>query len=145
MNKFSNTVLALSGLALFYVCTMRLIDPSAASFLKTYFADSSNVLTIEMASEIRGIGAGMVLTGIVAFLGIFIPRLKVTAFVVLSVLFVGIVLGRAVSSIVDGVPDESLFMPVTHETILAVVNVFCLAYILIMEQKSQGDRSVPAS
>lgn len=144
MKSFYNIVLALSGLALFYVSTMRLIDPSAASFLKTYLADTGNTLTIEMASEIRGIGAEMVLSGIVAFLGIFMPRFKVTAFVVLSVLFVGVVLGRSVSWVVDGAPDESLFMPLTHEAMLAALNVFCLAYILIRERKSTGKRSIPA-
>lgn len=107
--------------------------------MKTYLADSGNELTVEMASEVRGIGAGMILTGIVAFLGIFIPRFKLPAFVSLSVFFFGVVLGRAVSSIVDGVPDEILFMPVTLEAILAAVNVFCLAHILIAERKSQGD------
>ncbi|MDA4847174.1 DUF4345 domain-containing protein [Hoeflea poritis] len=144
MKSFYNIVLALSGLALFYVSTMRFIDPSAASFLKTHLADDGNVLTIEMMSEIRGIGAEMVLSGIVAFLGIFMPRFRVTAFVVLSVLFVGIVLGRSVSWVADGVPDESLFMPLTHEAILAAVNVFCLAYILIKERNSPGERSVAA-
>ena len=145
MNMFKNAVLALSGLALFYVSTMRLFDPSAATFLKTFLAGAGNTLTVEMASEIRGIGAGMVLTGIVAFLGIFLPRFKVPAFVSLSVLFVGVVIGRAVSAVVDGVPDESLFMPVTHEAVLAAVNLFCLAYILIKERKSDGRISASAS
>ena len=145
MKTFSNIVLALSGLALFYVCTMRLIDPSAAVFLHTYFADASNALTIEMASEIRGIGAEMLLGGIVAFVGIFMPRFKVTAFVVLCVMFGGVVLGRSVSLIVDGVPDASLERPATHEAILAALNVFCLTYILIMERKSLGKRSAPAN
>ena len=145
MTKFNNIVLALSGLALFYVSTMRLIDPSAATFLKTFLADPQNALTTEMASEIRGIGANMVLAGIVAFLGIFIPRFKVPAFVSLSALFAGVVLGRAVSSIVDGPPDEALFMPVTHEAILAAANVFCLVYILITERKSADGASTPTS
>lgn len=144
MKTFDNVVLALSGLALFYVCTMRLIDPSEAVFLRTYL-EIGNTLNIEMASEIRGIGAEMLLAGIVAFLGIFIPRLKVTSFVVLSVLFVGVVLGRSVSLVVDGMPDESLLRPATIEMILAALNVFCLTYILTKEWKTQGERSAPAS
>ncbi len=131
MNTFNNIVLALSGLALFYVCTMRLMDPSAAVFLQTYLEGSGQTITTEMASEIRGIGAEMVLGGIVAFLGIFIARFQVTSFVVLSVIFVGIVLGRSVSLVVDVIPDESLLRPTTVEAVLAGLNVFCLAYILI--------------
>lgn len=122
---------------------MRLIVPSAATFLNTFLADTGNTLTIEMASEIRGIGANMVLAGIVAFFGIFIPRFKLPAFVGLSVLLVGVVLGRVVSSIVDGVPDETLFMPATHGAVLAAVNVFCLVYILKTERNSQNNRTAP--
>lgn len=133
MKALINTVLALSGLALFYVSTMRLIDPSAAAFLKTFFSEAKNTMTVEMASEMRGIGVEMVLAGLVALLGIFMPRFRLAAFVLLSTLFVGIVLGRAISWVVDGVPDASLFIPWTFETILAALNVFCLAYILIRE------------
>ena len=135
MKIFNNIVLALSGLALFYMSTMRLFDPSAVVFLQS-IADPSSVLTIEMANEIRAMGAENVLGGIVAFLGIFIPRFRFTAFVVLSVIFVGAALGRSVSLVVDDVPDENIFRAFHHQAILGVLNVFCLAYILIKERKT---------
>ena len=47
-----------------------------------------------MANEIRAMGAENVLGGIVAFLGICLPRFRFTAFVVLVVIFVSAVLGR---------------------------------------------------
>ena len=144
MRTFSNIVLALSGLALFYMSTMRLFDPSAVVFLQG-IADPSTVLTIEMANEIRAMGAENVLGGIVAFLGIFIPRFRFTALVVLSVIFVSAALGRSVSLVVDGVPDENIFRAFHHQAILAALNVFCLAYILIKERKSPGERSAPAN
>lgn len=136
MKILSNVVLAVSGIALFYVSTMRFIDPSAATFLKTYLADAGNALTIEMASEFRGTGAGMVLSGTTALLAIFVPRLKMAAFIVLSVLFGGIVLGRAVSWVVDGVPDASLCVVLTLEATFALANLACLAAILVNEQKT---------
>ena len=141
MRTFNNIVLALSGLALFYMCTMRLIDPSAVVFLQ----GTGNAPTIEMANEIRGMGAEILLGGIVAFLGIFMPRFKFAAFVVLSVMFVGVVLGRSVSFFVDGVPDENIFRAWHHQAILAALNVSCLAYILIKERDSRGTRSAPAN
>ncbi|WP_419907144.1 DUF4345 domain-containing protein [Hoeflea sp.] len=137
MKTFNNIVLALSGLALFYMSTMRLFDPSAVVFLQS-IADPSNVLTIEMANEIRAMGAENVLAGFVAFLGIFIPRFRLTAFVVLSVIFVSATLGRSVSLVVDGVPDENIFRAWNHQAILAAMNVLCLAYILIKERKAPG-------
>lgn len=144
MKTFGNIVLVLSGLALFYMSTMRLFDPSAVVFLQS-IADPSNVLTIEMANEIRGMGAENVLGGIVAFLGIFIPRFRFTAFVVLSVLFVGVVLGRSVSLIIDGIPDEHIFRAFHHQALLGVLNVCCLFYILIKEPGSLSGSSASAS
>ena len=141
MKAFSNTILAVSGIALFYVSTMRLIDPAAATFLKSYLADAGNALTTEMASEFRGAGAGMVLSGMTAFFAIFVPRLKVAAFFVLSVLFGGVVLGRGVSWVVDGAPDASLHMVLTHEGMFAVANLFCLAISLINERTTSPELS----
>lgn len=145
MKAFSNITLAVSGIALFYLSTMRLIDPSAATFLKTYLADAENVLTTEMASEFRGAGAGMVLAGITAFFAIFVPRLKVAAFFVLSVLFAGVVLGRSVSWVVDGVPDASFVMVLTHEAMFAVANLFCLAAILVNDRTTTPELSARAN
>ena len=144
MKTFGNIVLVLSGLALFYMSTMRLFDPSAVVFLQS-LADPSNVLTIEMANEIRGMGAENVLGGIVAFLGIFMPRFRFTAFVVLSVLFVGVVLGRSASLVVDGIPDENVFRAFHHQALLAVLNVSCLAYTVIKEPALLNERSAPTS
>lgn len=140
MKKFDTFVLALSGLALVYACTMRLIDPSTAVFLQTYFETAGNSLDthIELANEIRGLGASMLLAGMVAFLGIVMPRFRVTSFVVVCVIFVGVALGRSVSLVVDGVPDASLLRPAITEAILAALNLFCLANALIKERRSQG-------
>ncbi len=144
MKKFHNIVLALSGLALLYMSTMRLFDPSAVVFLQS-IADPSNVLTIEMANEIRAMGAENVLGGIVAFLGIFLPRFRFTAFVVLAVIFVSAVLGRSVSLVVDGMPDANILRAYHHQAILAVLNVFCLVRILTRDRNSQGKRLAPAN
>lgn len=138
MSKFKKTVMAFSGLALFYACTMRLVDPSAAVFLQTHLASTGNVLTTELASEIRGLGAAMLLAGIVAFLGVFRSRASVTSFVVVSVIFAGVVVGRAVSLVFDGIPDADLFRPAIVEGILAALNLFCLAHSLIKEREASG-------
>jgi len=134
MNKFSSIVLTLSGLALLYACTMRLMSPSSALFLQTHLQSTGNVLNIELANEIRGLGASMLLAGIAAFVGIFMPRFRITAFVVVSVIFAGVVLGRSVSLVVDGMPDTSLLRPIIVEGILAALNLYCLAHSLINER-----------
>ncbi|WP_419913716.1 DUF4345 domain-containing protein [Hoeflea sp.] len=138
MKIINNIVLALSGLALIHACTMRLINPSAAVFLQSYFETAGNTLDrhIELASEIRGLGASMLLAGVVAFLGIVKPRFRLTSFVVVSVIFVGVVLGRSISLVADGVPDASLLRPAVIEGILAALNVVCLVRTFVEERKT---------
>ncbi|MEO0565790.1 MAG: DUF4345 domain-containing protein [Chloroflexota bacterium] len=137
MKIFQIVVLVLSGLALFYASSMRLFDPSQAVFLQTYLENPSNSLEIDidLASEIRGIGAVMVLGGIIALIGATRADFRLTSFVVASVIFVGVVLGRSASLFVDGMPNDDLIRAASFEFVLSVLNIFCLVTILNRGQK----------
>ena len=121
-------MLALSGLALFYACSMRLIDPSGAVFLQSYFENPGNSLDLhlDLVNEIRGVGAVMLLGGIVAFLGIARTDLRQSAFLVLVVIFGGVILGRSISILLDGMPSQDVIRAAVAEGVLAVGNVFGL-------------------
>ena len=133
MKIFNIVVLALSGLALFYACSMRLINPSKGVFLQSYFENSANNLAThsDLANEIRGVGAVMLLGGVVAFLGIIRPDLQFTSFLVLTVIFGGVILGRIFSFFMDGIPHNNLLSAAMAEGILAVLNVIGLANTLL--------------
>ncbi|MEL6253442.1 MAG: DUF4345 domain-containing protein [Bacteroidota bacterium] len=133
MKTFNIVMLSLSALALFYASFSRLIDPSRAVFLQTYLDNSGNNLDnhIDWVNEIRGVGAVMFLGGIIAILGAIKPGFRETAFVVVTVIFAGVVLGRSISFILDGVPNQGLIRVAIIEGVLAVLNIFCLAYILM--------------
>ena len=138
MKIFQIVVLVLSGLALFYASSMRLINPSEAVFLQTYFEAPENSLetNIDLVSEIRGVGAVMLLGGVVALIGVIRVDFRVTSFVVATVIFGGVVLGRALSLFIDGIPNADLIRAATAEMVLTTLNVFCLISILIQDHKA---------
>ncbi|MEO1287703.1 MAG: DUF4345 domain-containing protein [Chloroflexota bacterium] len=136
MEIFKVVVLFLSGLALFYACSMRLINPTNAIFLQTYFESPENSLAtdIDLVNEIRGVGAVMLLGGIVALLGAIRADVRLTSFVVVTIIFSGVVLGRSYSLFIDGIPSENLIRAAIAEVVLSVLNIVCLITILIQNR-----------
>lgn len=137
MKTLNIVVLSLSGLALFYACSMRLINPAGAVFLQSYFENPVNRLEthIDLVNEIRGVGAVMLLGGFIAFLGTMRVGFRQTAFVVLTVIFGGVVLGRSVSLFIDGMPNQGLIRAAIVEGVLAGLNVYCLVNSLLRSYK----------
>lgn len=128
MKRFNIVVLVLSGLALFYASSSRLIDPTKSVFLQTFFEHPENSLSVatDLINEIRGVGAVMFLGGVVALLGVIKLDFRQTALVVTTVIFVGVVLGRSVSFFFDGMPPQDLIRVAITEGVLSILNVFCL-------------------
>lgn len=138
MRVFETVVLVLSGLALFYASSSRLINPAEAVFLQTYLANPVNSLAndIDLVNEIRGGGAVMLLAGMVVFLGTVKADFRLTSFVVATVILGGVVFGRALSLFIDGMPNEALTRVAIVEGVLGAFNIVCLVNILIKGQKS---------
>lgn len=138
MDIFTKVVLSLSGLALFYACYLRLIQPDKAVFLQSYFEHPGNSLKvhIDLANEIRGVGAVMLLGGIVILIGTVRADFRLAALVVATVIFGGVVLGRSLSSFIDGPPSGPLMRAAVAEGVLAALNILCLIRVLMQGQES---------
>ena len=138
MKNFKIIVLLLSGLALFYASWSRLISPTTAVFLQTFFENPDNSLdvTIDLANEVRGVGAVLFLGGIAALVGTRSENLRLTSFVVTTVVFGGIVIGRSLSIFIDGIPPSDLVRVAVIEGVLSLLNLFCLVHILIQHKTS---------
>ncbi|MEM9775701.1 MAG: DUF4345 domain-containing protein [Chloroflexota bacterium] len=136
MKTFKIVVLILSGLALFYASSSRLFIPAGAVFLQTFFENPENSLdiAIDLVNEIRGVGSVLFLGGIIALIGARRADFRFTAFVVTNVIFSGIVIGRSLSFLIDGMPHSGLIVVFTTEAVLAVLNIFCLIQFLIKER-----------
>ncbi|MFK7804868.1 MAG: DUF4345 domain-containing protein [Anaerolineae bacterium] len=132
MKIFNVIVLVLSGLALFYASATRLINPAGAVFLQTFFENSENSLEIatDLVNEIRGVGAVLFLGGIIALLGAIRGDFRKTSFVVTSIIFGGVVIGRSISFFIDGNPNQDLIRVAMIEGVLAALNVFCFVKLV---------------
>lgn len=114
-------ILSLSGLLLLFVGSMRLSNP-----IKTYLNNSGITLTndVDLLNEMRGLSAVMFCAGIITPLGIIVPGLTFTSFVVASLIFLGFALGRLISIGVDGKPNKQIIQGITFELVLGGANVF---------------------
>ena len=133
MEIFRIVVLALSGLLICYAGSMRLVRPAGSFCLQTYLTKPENRLEDDpdMASEMRGAGAALLVAGLVTLLGIVVPDARTTSFAVAAVIYGGFALGRLVSWSVDGKPNKDLVQGTMSETVLAVLNLIALATVLL--------------
>ncbi|MCI4667473.1 MAG: DUF4345 domain-containing protein [Bacteroidia bacterium] len=137
MEIFQIVVLSFSGLALVYACSMRLINPAKAVFLQSYFEDPANNLDmhIGLVNEIRGVGAVMLMAGIIAEIGIISSDFRIASFTITTLILSGVVFGRLTSLVLDGIPHKNLIRVIVAEGVLAALNAVCLINIL-----SQGGK-----
>lgn len=128
MEIFKIVILSVSGLLLFSIGTMRLINP-----IKTYLKNSGVKLEndVNLLNEMRGVSSVMLLAGLVILLGTFIPQLALIAHSFAILLFVGFAIGRVLSVAVDGKPNKLIVQGLISELVLGGANAFCLVSTLL--------------
>lgn len=128
MEIFKIVILSLSGLLLFFVGTMRLINP-----IKTYLKNSGIKLEndVNLLNEMRGVSSVMLLAGVIILLGTFIPELTLTSHSFAILLFLGFAIGRVLSFGLDGKPNKLIVQGLIFELILGGANTFCLVNTLV--------------
>lgn len=127
MRYFETGILAVSALALLYACFSRLIIPTEAVFLRTLLSVPDVTLADHpsLASEVRGVGAVMLIGAIIGLVGILKVTFRGTSFIVLSTIFVGIAVGRSTSILIDGLPEAELLLVLAIEILIAAALVLC--------------------
>ncbi len=128
MEIFKIDILSLSGILLFFVGTMRLINP-----ILTYLKNSGIKLEndVNLLNEMRGVSSVMLLTGVIILLGTFIPELTFTSHSFAILLFLGFAIGRVLSFGLDGKPNKLIVQGLIFELILGGANTFCLVNTLV--------------
>lgn len=123
MEIFKIITLTLSGLLLFSVGTMRLINP-----IKTYLNNSGVKLDreVNLLNEMRGVSSVMMCGGIIILLGTIFSDLTFTSFVVAILILLGFAIGRLLSIQIDGKPNKLIIQGLISEIVLGALNVFCL-------------------
>lgn len=128
MGILNIVVLSLSGLLLLVVGGSRLTSP-----IKNYLKNAGVKIEeeVNLLNEVRGMSSVMMCGGIIILLGIVIPTLTVTSFVVAILIFIGFAIGRLLSTWLDGKPNKLLTQGLIFELVLGAANIFCLGNMLI--------------
>jgi hypothetical protein len=128
MEIFKIVILSLSGLLLFSIGTMRLINP-----IKTYLKNSGVTLEndVNLLNEMRGVSSLMLLAGVIILLGTIIPELSLTSHSFAILLFLGFAIGRVFSFGVDGKPNKLIVQGLIFELVFGTANIFCLVNTLV--------------
>jgi len=128
MEIFKIVTLSISGLLLLTVGTLRISNP-----IKNYLKNSGIKLEndVNLLNEMRGVSSVMLFGGIIILLGIIIPKLTITSFVVATLILIGFAIGRLLSIGLDGKPNKQIVQGLISELILGTANIFCLVNILV--------------
>lgn len=123
METVNIVTLSLSGLLLLFVGTMRLLNP-----IKAYSKNSGINLEhdVNLLNEMRGVSALMLFGGILILLGILLPELTISSFIVAILIFIGFAIGRTLSFGLDGKPNKQIVQGLVSELVLGAANIFCL-------------------
>lgn len=113
---------------LLLVDTLRLTNP-----IKAYLKNSGITLEndVNLLNEMRGGSAVMLLGGIIILLGIFIPKLTITSFIVAILIFLGFGIGRLLSIGLDGKPNKLIIQGLIFELAFSSLNIFCQVFTLV--------------
>lgn len=114
--------LSLSGLLLTVVGTLRLTDP-----IKNYAKNSGIQLPndVYLLNEIRGVSSLMLIGGILILSGIFLSELTTSSLLIASLIFLGFAIGRVLSIVIDGKPNQQIITGLITELVLGVANIIC--------------------
>lgn len=118
-------IVGLSGLLLTLVGLMRMTDP-----IKTYQKNSGITLNddIDLLNEIRGVGSLMLCGGIIVLLGAVFPTMTTYSLLIAFFIFLGFLIGRLFSRIVDGKPNKQLVTGLFSELVLGTANIGFLIF-----------------
>lgn len=128
MEIVQTVVLALTGLFLVFIGTLRISNP-IANYAKNSGIKLEN--DVNLLNEMRGVSAVMLCAGIIIGLGALISAFAFTSFVVGALLFLGFAIGRFVGWAVDGKPNKQISQGIMFELVFGAAHLFCLLSILM--------------
>ena len=133
-SKFVKAMLIISGVLLIFIGGAYLFTPIE-------FYNSANETDISgkinLLSEIRASGGGLLFGGLLVLLGAFKPQLTYTSTVISIMIWMGYGLARIIAITADGMPNEGLFTVMFVELIIGIAGIFAI-------KKYAGDQSANA-
>lgn len=120
MNKLTKLYLFLAGLTLIAVGSFISVTPS---FYLAQFIQSSE-LSVDILSEMRGMGGTLSVFGLFILVGSFQTRFTKTALSMAILIYSSFSIFRCVGIIVDGAPSNGILAALGIEVFFAVLGIF---------------------
>lgn len=133
-SKFVKAMLIISGVLLIFIGGAYLFTP-----IEFYSSANQTDISgqVNLLSEIRASGGGLLFGGLLVLLGAFKPQLTYTSTVISIMIWMGYGLARVIAITADGMPNEGLFTVMFIEIIIGVAGIFAI-------KKYAGDQSASA-
>jgi len=127
MEIFNIITLSLSGLLLFFVGTMRLMNP-----IKAYSKNSGITLdkNADLLNEMRGVSSVMLFGGLLILSGILFSEITFASHIIAILLFFGFAIGRIASISADGKPNKMIIQGLIFELVFGTMNTVCILVVL---------------
>lgn len=117
-----NTYLTLTGLMLLLIGGFIAANPTA--YLLQFSSELN--LPVSFFSELRAFGTGLLGIGLMATVSLFIPKLRLIALAASTIVFGSYFLGRAVSLLVDGMPNQGIIIAAGIELVFTIIGLYLL-------------------
>lgn len=122
-SKFVKAMLIISGLLLIFIGGSYLFTP-----IEFYSSANQTDISgqVNLLSEIRASGGGLLLGGILVMIGAFKSKMAYTSTVISIMIWMGYGVARIFSMSADGMPNEGLITATIFELIIGVVGIIAL-------------------
>lgn len=123
-SKTLNIILFISGLIVVIVGSGILFFPAAMHATAGIHLDGST----NLMNEMRAAGGPLLVGGIVIILGAFYERLRFTAMLMASILYLSYGFARIFSIAIDGVPSSELIQITAFEIVIGLICIGALFF-----------------
>ena len=117
-----NSYLTLTGLILLIIGGFIAANPTA------YLLQFSSKLSLPVSffSELRAFGTGLLGVGLIAIVSLFIPKIRFIALAASAIVFSSFFLGRVVSMLTDGMPNQGIIIAAGIELVFSIIGLYLL-------------------
>ncbi|GAB5500101.1 MAG: hypothetical protein PsegKO_24120 [Pseudohongiellaceae bacterium] len=77
-------------------------------------------------SELRGMGGGLMVFGVLALFAARVERIELTALTAVTLVFAAFACFRVISLVIDGLPDAAVLLALAIEALFAAVGLYLL-------------------
>jgi len=133
MNKSTKIYVFLAGITLVLIGAYISLTPF--QYLSQF--DLTNEISVELMSEMRGMGGALLVFGIFAFMATFVEQIAKTALTISILIFTSFFMFRCIGVVIDGVPSHAILIALGIEMLFAICGILIWLKTSIIAKKAE--------